>query len=444
MSSLEEIKKNRIEKLKRIQESGIDPYPAETHYTHQCQEIIDHFTKLSSGKKEIILAGRIISIREHGGSTFANIQDGSASLQIYLKKDELGEKEYKFFQANFDIGDFIEASGSLFLTGRGEKTLLVKKYRLLSKSLAPLPEKWHGLKEVEERFRKRYLDLLMNKEVKENFIKRTEIIKSLRKFLDERGFVEVETPILQTIPGGASARPFVTHHHALDIDLYLRIAPELYLKRLLVGGLEKVYEIGRCFRNEGLDSTHNPDFTTLEFYEAYSDYEKFMEMTEEMVVYVLKSCGCQDIPCQRPFKRVEFSALGRNDDELKAKIKEITEPTFIIHHPTEISPLAKSLVKEPTKTARFQLVINGLELANAFSELNDPLEQKKRFQKQEENLRKGDQEAQRYDQDFIEALEYGMPPAAGLGLGIDRFVALLTKAKSLREVILFPLMKPKE
>jgi len=462
VSSIQSIKKARLKKLENIRKSGSNPYPAGTKRTHSLTEVIDDFEKLVKEDKEVFLVGRLRAIRTHGGSNFVHLEDGSARFQAYFKKDELGEKKYKFFQDNFDIGDFIEVKGTLFTTKKGEKTLLVKDYRILTKSLAPLPEKWHGLKDVEERFRKRYLDLLMNKKVKEKFLARSQLIKLIRVFLEKRGFVEVETPILQTIPGGALARPFKTHHHALDLDLYLRIAPELYLKRLLVGGFEKVYEIGRCFRNEGLDAYHNPDFTMLEFYWAYADYRDLMEMTEEMLEYILKNHKSQitnpkqitnhksqityqgkQIDFKRPWQRIEFLKLGKNEEEVKEAMKKIIQPTFIIHHPIETSPLAKQLEEDSTKAARFQLVVGGLEIINAFSELNDPLEQDKRFKEQEKIRQKGDEEAQRYDKDFIEALEYGLPPAAGFGLGLDRLVALFTDSHSLREIILFPLMKPR-
>jgi len=434
VSSIKEIKKARLKKLENIRKAGINPYPSKANRTHTCQEAIDGFEKLAEEKNELVLVGRLRTVRGHGGSTFSDIEDGFGRLQVYFKRDELGEKKYKFFQDNFDVGDFIEVKGTLFLTKKKEKTLLVQDYRILSKGLVPLPEKWHGLKDVEERFRKRYLDLIMNKDVRDKFLARSRIIKTIRDFLEKNGFIEVETPILQMIPGGALARPFKTHLNALNLDLYLRIAPELYLKRLLIGGFEKVYEIGRCFRNEGLDVTHNPDFTMLEFYWAYADYEDLMKLTEEMF---------EMFDFKRPFKRIEFLELGKNDEEVKEKIKEINNPTFIINHPTEISPLAKQIDNDSKKVARFQLVAGGLELVNAFSELNDPLEQDKRFKEQEKVREKGDEEAQRYDKDFIEALEYGMPPAAGWGMGLDRLIALLTDSHSLREAILFPLMKPK-
>ncbi len=435
-----------------LKKAGVNPYPARVNRSFTCAQALAGFNQLSEQAEELSLVGRLRAIRGHGGSTFAQIEDGTGQLQIYFKKDQVGEKDYQFFQENFDLGDFIEVKGTLFLTKKQEKTLLVDKFRILAKSLAPLPEKWHGLREVEERFRKRYLDLLFNKQVREKFEKRSRLYRSLREFLDGHGFIEVETPILQDIPGGALARPFKTHHNALDLDLYLRIAPELYLKRLLAGGLEKVYEIGRCFRNEGLDASHNPDFTMLEFYWAYADYRDMMDLVEEMFVFLLKELNQSDslvyqgekIKFTRPFKRIEFAELGKDDQEIKNKIKAISQPTFIIHHPAEISPLAKPLEENPEKAERFQLVAGGLELVNAFSELNDPIKQDEIFKQQEKMRQKGDQEAQRYDQEFIEALEYGMPPAAGMGMGLDRLAALLTDSKTLREIILFPLMRPKK
>ncbi|MBU4285029.1 lysine--tRNA ligase [Patescibacteria group bacterium] len=432
MDNLEEIKKIRIQKLENLEKAGINAYPAEVLRTHTNKEAIDEFEKLAN--KKITLVGRVRSIREHGGSTFCHIEDGSAQIQVYFKKDEVNEKQYKLFLENTDIGDFIQVSGKLFLTKKGEKTLLVSCWKILTKSLLPLPSEWYGLEDVEERFRKRYLDLMMNREVKDKFIKRSEIIRKIREFLNENGFLEVETPMLQTMAGGAKARPFETHLNALDMDLYLRIAPELYLKRLLVGGFEKVYELGRNFRNEGMDREHNPEFTMLEFYAAYWDYNKMMDFTEKLLGSLDKKIF------GKRFKKVEYSkAVGNKDEkEVFAKIKE---PCFIINHPIEISPLAKKL--DFKKAARFQLIVNGLEIANGFSELNDPFDQTERFKAQEIERREGSLEAHQYDKDFIEALEYGMPPAAGIGIGIDRLAVLLTNSKTVREIILFPTMKPK-
>ncbi len=485
MAIIDEIRKNRLKKLKAIESAGFLVYPGETKRSHTCSQAIEDFSKLSRSKKEIILAGRIISLREHGGLVFCNIEDGFGEIQVLFKKDRLGEKNYEFFLNNFDIGDFIEIRGTLFKTKKGEKTLETADYKILAKSLLPLPEKWHGLKDVEERYRKRYLDLIFNKEVKEKFKLRSKIIKEIREFLDKEGFLEVETPILQPIYGGAKAKPFKTHLNALDIDLYLRISPELYLKRLLVGGFERVYEIGKCFRNEGIDKAHNPDFTMLEFYQAYTDYKELMKFTEKMFSTLIKSLfgslkikyEGKEINFKPPWLRIEFNQLIKkytkiNLDEIhiralkkeakklgiepkgeKAEIADdiykkvcrskIWQPTFILHHPAGAFPLAKSLKKNPIKTANFQLVAAGIELINAFSELNDPTEQKKRFEEQEKIFKAGFEEAQRMDKDFIEALKYGMPPAAGFGMGIDRLTALLTDSHSLREVILFPTMRPK-
>lgn len=485
MAIIDEIRKNRLKKLKAIESAGFLVYPGETKRSHTCSQAIEDFSKLSRSKKEIILAGRIISLREHGGLVFCNIEDGFGEIQVLFKKDRLGEKNYEFFLNNFDIGDFIEIRGTLFKTKKGEKTLETADYKILAKSLLPLPEKWHGLKDVEERYRKRCLDLIFNKEVKEKFKLRSKIIKEIREFLDKEGFLEVETPILQPIYGGAKAKPFKTHLNALDIDLYLRISPELYLKRLLVGGFERVYEIGKCFRNEGIDKAHNPDFTMLEFYQAYTDYKELMKFTEKMFSTLIKSLfgslkikyEGKEINFKPPWLRIEFNQLIKkytkiNLDEIhiralkkeakklgiepkgeKAEIADdiykkvcrskIWQPTFILHHPAGAFPLAKSLKKNPIKTANFQLVAAGIELINAFSELNDPTEQKKRFEEQEKIFKAGFEEAQRMDKDFIEALKYGMPPAAGFGMGIDRLTALLTDSHSLREVILFPTMRPK-
>ncbi len=487
MATIDDLRKIRLKKLKAIEKAGILPFPEKTKRTHKIEEALEDFNALSKSKKEIVLVGRIKSQRGHGGLTFMDIEDGSAKIQVSFRKDRMGEKSYQFFSANFDIGDFIEVRGTLFQTKRGEKTIEVADYKILVKSLLPLPEKWHGLKDNEERFRKRYLDLIFNPEVKEKFRLRSRIIKEIRDFLEEKGFLEVETPILQPIYGGAKAKPFKTHLNALDLDLYLRIAPELYLKRLLVGGFEKVYEIGRVFRNEGMDRSHNPDYTHFEFYWAYAAYKDMMKFIEKMFEALLKEIfgkleieyEGEKINFKTPWQRIGFSDLLRkytkinieeiNLEALKKEAKKlgveipkgtdkaelsdgiykkycrpkIWEPTFVIDYPVGFQALSKTCENNPKKLANFQLVIAGWELANAFSELNDPIEQRKRFEEQEKFFKQGLEEAQRMDEDFIESLDYGMPPAAGFGMGIDRLVALLTNSHSLREVILFPTMRPK-
>ena len=486
MATIDELRKIRIKKLEAIKKAGFLAYPAKVKRTHKITEALKDFSNLARVKKEIILVGRIRSLREHGKATFLHFEDGTGKIQAYFREDRIGEKGYKFFLDNFDIGDFIEVRGILFKTKKGERTIEASDFKMLAKNLLPLPEKWYGLKDVEERFRKRYLDLIFNEKVKKKFEIRSKIIKEIRSFLDGEGFLEVETPILQPIYGGAKARPFKTYLNALDIDLYLRIALELYLKRLLVGGFEKIYEIGRVFRNEGIDRTHNPDFTMLEFYWAYADYKDMMRLTEKMFENLLKKIfgkleiayEGKKINFKSPWPRIEFSQILRkytkiNLDEIhlealkkeakklniepkgsKAEIADeiykkfclpkIWQPTFIINHPLGSFPLAKQLEQNPLKLANFQLVIASWELINAFSELNDPIEQRKRFEEQEKFFKAGLEEAQRMDEDFLEALEYAMPPAAGFGLGIDRLVALLTDSHSLREVILFPTMRPKE
>jgi lysyl-tRNA synthetase class 2 len=485
--NLEKIKEERLKKLNKIIHSGLSPYPVFLKRDFEIQKVIKNFSKFEKAKKEIIIVGRIRSIRSHGGITFSNIEDGTGKIQIVFKEDTLGPVSYKFFLENFDIGDFIQTKGSLFKTKTGEKSLLVSDYKILAKSLRPLPDKWHGLEDVEIRFRKRYLDLIFNPEVKEKFILRSKIIQEIRNYLQKENFLEVETPILQPIYGGARAKPFKTHLNALDLDLYLRISPELYLKRLLVGGFEKVFEIGKCFRNEGVDRFHNPDFTMLEFYWAFSDYKILMKFTEDFLETLVKKITKKtkiiyqdkEINFKKPFPRIEFDALfkkflkldydvinqkallekaralGLNLDENLPKFEiadeifkkiirpEIWQPTFVIHYPVGFQALAKPLETNPKRLANFQLIVAGVELVNAFSELNDPLEQKQRFEEQEKLYKSGFEEAQRRDEDFIEALEYGMPPAAGFGMGIDRLVILLTNSYSLREVILFPTMRPK-
>ncbi len=425
MSSIKGIKEARLKKLARIKAAGIDPYPAKSSRSHTCRQAAAYFEE----GKEVSLAGRLRSLRAHGGSTFAHLEDATGRLQLYFKKDELGREAYDFFLANFETGDFIEAQGALFLTKKGEKSLLAKNYKILAKSLLPLPEKWHGLKDAEERFRKRYLDLLINEEVKQIFKKRSEIAEKIRSFLSKKGFTEVETPILQLLYGGASARPFKTHLNALDLDLFLRIAPELYLKRLLVGGFEKVFEIGRCFRNEGIDREHNPDFTMLECYLAYYDWNSLMEFMEEMLHFIDPKIFPKE------WDRVEYKDIIAKDGDEKEAYAKLKKPTFVMRLPN--IPLCK-------EGEALQGVAYGVELIKAFTEQNNPVAQRDALQKQEALREKGDEEAQRLDEDFLEALEYGMPPSAGFGIGIDRLTILLTEARSIRESILFPLMKPKK
>ncbi len=487
MATIDELRKVRLQKLEAVQKAGILAYPGKTKRTHKISEALEDFDNLAKLKKEIILAGRIKAQRIHGGSTFLNIEDGSGSLQVFLREDRLGEQGYKFFLDNFDTGDFIEIRGVLFTTKKGEKTIEASDFKMLAKSLLPLPEKWHGLQDTEERFRKRYLDLIFNKEIKEKFELRSKIIKEIRDFFQKEGFLEVETPILQPIYGGTEAKPFKTHLNALDMDLYLRIAPELYLKRLIVGGFEKVFEIGKCFRNEGVDRSHNPDFSEMEFYMAYADYKDMMKFIEKMFTVIIKNLfgdlkikyENKEINFKTPWARIGYSALIRKiakiDVETTNKVSlfkktnelgveadktmtkfqledavfkkfclpQILDPTFIIHHPEGSMPLAKPLDEDPEKLGSIQLVVAGLEIVKAYSELNNPIKQRENFQEQEKLFVAGVEEAQRMDEDYIEALEYGMPPTAGFGMGIDRLVMLLTNSHSLREIILFPTMRSK-
>jgi lysyl-tRNA synthetase class 2 len=474
------IRKQKIEELKK---TGINPYPEKVKRDFSISEILKNFNSFSKKGKKIYVVGRILALRDHKDIFFADICDMSGKIQIILKKDSLKNKALDFFRKFFDIGDFIEVKGKAVKSQTKEKSILVEEYRLIAKSLRPIPSVWYGLEDVEERFRKRYLDLLMNPEVKERFLLRSEIISLIREFLNNLGFIEVETPILQTVYGGANAQPFKTHLEYLNLDLYLRIAPELYLKRLIIGGFEKIYEIGRCFRNEGIDREHNPEFSLLELYSAYSSREDLMELIEDMFRFLAKKLRKKLLHLSDLFKRkwprIKYedflkkkTGLGFDEDldlwlkkarELEIELekkdikkekifelifkkyrREIKEPTYIIDHPVEISPLAKRKEDSPNLVSRFQLIVNGWELVNGFSELNDPLDQRERFLKQEEMRQKGDLEAHPQDEEFLEALEYGMPPTAGLGIGIDRLVAVLTEAPSLKEVIFFPFMKPKK
>jgi lysyl-tRNA synthetase class 2 len=428
-----------------------------------------------------------MALRTHGKAVFANIEDISGRVQIYIKSNKVGEDAFKFF-SKMGIGDILGVSGLIFKTRTGEITVFVEEFVLLCKSIRSLPEKWHGLKDVEIRYRKRYLDLMVNPSVREIFIKRSKVVQSIRNFLDNRGFLEVETPIMQPIPGGATARPFITHHNALHRDFYLRIAPELYLKRLLVGGLEKVYELSRNFRNEGISTKHNPEFTMLELYEAYGDYHSMMQITEELILFILKNVlGNLEIEYQGnkidftpPWKRISMykaieEAVGIRADKISQKdfskvVKEynlnlkgninrgeiinglfekfveptLIQPTFVIDYPLELSPLSKQNKANPELVDRFELFVSSMELVNAFTELNDPAEQERRFGEQVAKKEAGDMESHFMDKDYVEALEYGMPPAGGLGIGIDRLMMLLTNSDSIKEVILFPQLKSKE
>ncbi|MEX0877921.1 MAG: lysine--tRNA ligase [Candidatus Spechtbacterales bacterium] len=486
--TLKEIIKNRLSKRKVLIERQHNPYPVSVKNTHATHELLSDFAKLSKAEKLVRLSGRLMSIRQHGKLTFGNIKDGSGSIQIAFREDGLGKNIYEDVEALLDVGDFLNIEGTLFTTKRGEKTLDVKKFDVIAKSIRPLPEKWHGLKDIEQRYRKRYLDILMNDDTREIFETRSRIISECRNFLEKEGFMEVETPMLQTIPGGAMARPFETHLNALNMDMYLRVAPELYLKRLLVGGMEKVYELGRNFRNEGVDYSHNPEFTMLEFYWAYSDYKEGMKLTERLVKNLAKKVvgktvyeyEGKKINFKTPWERIgfnellqkyadvnyddyDFEALKKKAGELGVDIKKdvysktevadaiykkyclpkISDPTFVIHHPSEMLPLAKPLEDNPEYAASFQLAIAGWELVKGYSELNDPVRQREFFEKQEKLRKKGDDEAQFMDEDFVEALEYGMPPAFGFGMGVDRITAFLTGTHALRESILFPTMRPK-
>ncbi|OGB74135.1 lysine--tRNA ligase [candidate division Kazan bacterium RBG_13_50_9] len=486
--SEESLRNIRIGKLEALKDMGLDPYPALSRRSHTAAEAGEKFRALVRSKKRVTLAGRLMSKREHGGLIFAELKDGSSQMQVLFKKDEITPKLWDMVADLIDIGDFIEASGFLFLTKRKEKTLMVKKFTLLAKALRPLPEKWHGLTDHETRFRQRYLDLLMNPEVKERFIIQHKLVQALRGFLVERGFIEVETPALQPLPGGALATPFKTRYDALNTDVYLRIAPELYLKRLIIGGFERVFEFARVFRNEGVSTQHLQDFTMLEFYQAYATHEDLMKLTEGMLGGVVKKIfgstrvqyGGRTINFATPWpvkslrelikketgvdideyntahalqKAIQGAKIrltykgragrGKLIDELyKETVRpKLTSPVFVIDHPLDISPLAKRQVKSPQKVQRFQLVVAGMEVVNAFSELNDPLDQRERFREQAQERRAGDKEAHSMDEDFVKALEYGMPPTAGWGMGVERLVAILTDADSIREAVLFPFVK---
>lgn len=488
-------RQQRIEKLEAILKEGINPYPNDFKVTHCAQDILSAYSEksgdeLEAEKVRVSLAGRAMFIRSFGKAAFVKIKDRSGQIQVYVKKGELPEEAFELFKKCFEVGDFLWVQGYLFRTKTGELSIHVEDLSIAVKALGTLPEKFHGLTDKELRYRQRYLDLLMNPEVKDVFLRRSKIIQEIREFFVSRDFVEVETPMMQPIPGGAAAKPFITHHNALGMDLYLRIAPELYLKRLVVGGIERVFEINRNFRNEGISIQHNPEFTMLEFYWAYATYEDLIRLTEELLGYLVQKI-CGDTVVEYQGEKIDFKApfrsmtlkdalvkIGKLDEKiltsrekalevadsldihlkkrkegLGAILTEIFEevveskliqPTFITQYPTEVSPLSRRNEKDPDVTDRFELFIYGREIANGFSELNDPQDQKARFEKQVAAREAGDEEAMYLDQDFIRALEYGMPPTAGEGIGIDRLVMLLTDQPSIRDVILFPHMRKKD
>ncbi|EDW19886.1 lysine--tRNA ligase [Bacillus sp. FSL K6-4563] len=480
----------RRDKMNKMREEGIDPFGERYDRSHQSAQIIaeyDEFSKedLEEKSAQVTIAGRMMTKRGKGKAGFAHIQDLEGQIQIYVRKDSVGEEAYELFKSS-DLGDIIGVTGAVFKTNVGELSIKATSFEVLTKALRPLPDKYHGLKDVEQRYRQRYLDLIVNPESKQTFIMRSKIIQSMRRYLDSKGYLEVETPTMHSIPGGASARPFITHHNALDMPLYMRIAIELHLKRLIVGGLEKVYEIGRVFRNEGVSTRHNPEFTMIELYEAYADYKDIMNLTENLIAHIAEEVlgtttiqyGEDEIDLKPEWKRLHMveavkEATGVDfwqemsieeakqhaadhgieitknmtvghiiNEFFEQKVEEtLVQPTFIYGHPVEISPLAKKNPEDPRFTDRFELFIVRREHANAFTELNDPIDQRERFEAQLKEREEGNDEAHLMDDDFVEALEYGMPPTGGLGIGIDRLIMLLTNSPSIRDVLLFPQMR---
>lgn len=486
-SEINEQMQVRLDKMHKIEEHGWLPFGHKFEWSHHAADIAEQFEELSANETIVRLAGRVMAIRGHGKTCFMDLMDKSGRIQLYVRKDAIGEENYALIKM-MDIGDIVGVCGTVFRTHMGELSIKAVSLEMLSKSLRPLPEKWHGLKDIEMRYRQRYVDLIVNPEVRDTFVKRSQIIKSVREILDNRDFLEVETPIMHSIAGGAAARPFITYHNALDMQLYMRIAPELYLKRLIVGGMERVYELGRVFRNEGIDIKHNPEFTIVEIYQAFADYKDMMELTETIVSQTAqKVLGTmkityegQEIDLTPPWNRMtmieavakytgqDFTGVTEIEEARKmaaainvpiektygiGKIinacfeehveDKLIQPTFITGHPKEISPLAKSSVENPEITDRFEGFIYAREICNGFTELNDPIDQRERFVKQVEERKAGDDEAHMMDEDFVNALEYGLPPTGGLGIGIDRLVMFLTDSTSIRDVLFFPHMRHK-